>query len=181
MVKAIENLIGVKYCTNNVYDLSGEYGVLWTTNTNEEVYFDLCNATKILNHTWSSNSQGYPVATIDGQKTMMHVFLGYKRYDHKDRNPKNNRTDNLRPCTQQENLQNRSRFKNNTSGFTGVQWNKENQNWRAKIKINSVAIDLGSFINKEDAIKARLTAEKKYFGEFAPQQHLFKQYGIEVE
>ena len=30
----------------------------------------------------------------------------------------------------------------------------------------------------EDAIKARLEAEKKYFGEFAPQRHLFEQYGI---
>ena len=33
---------------------------------------------------------------------------------------------------------------------------------------------LGSFKNKEGAIKARLEAEAKYFGEFAPQKHLFE-------
>ena len=31
---------------------------------------------------------------------------------------------------------------------------------------------------KEDAIKARLMAEKKYFGYFAPQRHLFEEYGV---
>lgn len=33
-------------------------------------------------------------------------------------------------------------------------------------------------IKKDDAIKARLNVEVKYFGEFAPQKHLYKQYGI---
>jgi hypothetical protein len=31
---------------------------------------------------------------------------------------------------------------------------------------------------KEDAIKARLAAELKYYGDFAPQRHLFKEYNI---
>jgi hypothetical protein len=34
---------------------------------------------------------------------------------------------------------------------------------------------------KDDAVKARLKAELEYFGsEFAPQRHLFAQYGIET-
>ena len=42
-------------------------------------------------------------------------------------------------------------------------------------------IILGCFDDIEDAIKARLEGELKYFGsEFAPQRHLFGQYGIEV-
>ena len=42
-------------------------------------------------------------------------------------------------------------------------------------------INLGYFDNIEDAVKARLEGELKYFGaEFAPQRHLFEQYGIEV-
>jgi hypothetical protein len=65
---------------------------------------------------------------------------------------------------------------NNTSGITGVYWNKEK--WNAIIIKNRKRIYLGSFINKDDAIKARLEAEKKYFGEFAPQKHLYEQYGI---
>lgn len=34
---------------------------------------------------------------------------------------------------------------------------------------------------KEDAIKIRLKVEAKYFGDFAPQKHLFEQYKINVE
>lgn len=44
--------------------------------------------------------------------------------------------------------------------------------------LNRKTIYLGVFNNKEDAIKARLQAENKYFGEFAPQRRLFSQYGI---
>ena len=40
---------------------------------------------------------------------------------------------------------------------------------------------LGYFINKEDAIRAKLNAEAKYFGEFAPQQNLYEQYRIETQ
>jgi hypothetical protein len=46
--------------------------------------------------------------------------------------------------------------------------------------IDAKQIHLGMFENKEDAIKARLEAEAKYFGDFAPQRHLFEQYKINV-
>ena len=39
---------------------------------------------------------------------------------------------------------------------------------------------LGSFQNKEDAIKARLQAEATHYGQFAPQRHLFEEYGIRI-
>ena len=68
--------------------------------------------------------------------------------------------------------------KNNQSGIMGVGFNKSSQQWRARITVNGVPIYLGSFNNKEDAIKTRLQAEIKYFGEFAPQKHLYEQYGI---
>ena len=38
----------------------------------------------------------------------------------------------------------------------------------------------GKCVKKDDAIKARLEAEAKYYGEFAPQRHLFKEYNISV-
>ena len=52
------------------------------------------------------------------------------------------------------------------------------KSWRVYISIDKKSINLGSFANKDDAIKARLKAEAKYYGEFAPQIHLFEQYGI---
>ena len=37
---------------------------------------------------------------------------------------------------------------------------------------------LGNYVDKTDAVIARLKAEKEYFGEYAPQRHLFKEYHI---
>ena len=180
--KASDRWIGNNYGKNlkkeNKSDLSGPYGIIWSTNTNEEIYFDLEDSDKILKHTWMVGKRGYPVAHIEGKIITMHVFLGCKGYDHADRNPLNNQRNNLRKATPTENTRNKSRQSNNTSGFIGVSWNKSRNKWESYIKTEEKYVRLGQFINKEDAIKARLQAEVKYFGDFAPQQHLFKEYGI---
>ena len=75
---------------------------------------------------------------------------------------------------------NRTLRKNN-SGITGVRLDKRRNKWRASITLNQKFIWLGEYADKDDAIKARLLAEAKYFGDFAPQHHLFEQYGIEVD
>ena len=45
----------------NVYDLSGEYGIGWTTNTNNEFYFDLEDYELIKDYCWSEliDNKGY--------------------------------------------------------------------------------------------------------------------------
>lgn len=111
----------------------------------------------------------------------MHHLLTGKSYDHADRNPLNNRRYNLREATMIENAQNHTRQKSNTSGIVGVEFRQSNNKWCANITVNKKRIWLGYFHNKKDAIIARLQAEKKYFGKFAPQSHLFKEYGIENE
>ena len=116
-----------------------------------------------------------------GSTIKMQWLIMGKYYDHIDRNTLNNRKNNLRPATSTENSQNRSKYKNNTSGFTGVIWDKKTNKWRAQIQHYKRNISIGYFENKEDAIRARLNAEKKYFGEFSPQKHLFKEYGIELD
>lgn len=172
------NTYGVDRKESNKSDLSGEYGVLWSSNTNEKILFDLDKADKILKHRWLVGERGYPVAHIDDKLITMHVFLGYKGYDHIDRNRLNNQSCNLRRATSTENARNRSRQRNNTSGYIGVSWNKSRNKWESYIKTEERHIHLGQFTNKEDAIRIRLEAEKQYFGEFAPQKHLFEQYGI---
>ena len=164
----------------NEYDLSGQFGVLWSTNTNEEIWFDLEDADKILQYGWCVGTNGYATACIDGKMTRMHVFLGKRWHDHHNRNKLDNRKENLIPCTIQENNRNRSITKRNASGFIGVYWSKTNQRWQAQIKINQKMINLGGFIKKDDAVVARLEAEAKYFQEFAPQRHLFEQYNIKT-
>lgn len=168
----------------NQYDLSGKHGIGYCSNTETEFYFDLEDYNKIKNYCWNEHvkTNGYHVLEAYDANTkqvvpMMHV-LGLKQHDHKNRNPLDNRKENLRPATQHENVMNKGMQKNNTSGVTGVGWVKKIQKWRARIKYNDKEIYLGVFDCKEDAIKARFKAEKEYFGEFAPQQHLYKQYNI---
>ena len=78
-----------------------------------------------------------------------------------------------------ENARNRSLGKNNTSGITGVSYHKKSKKWTAYITVNRKRIWLGEYSNKEDAIRNRLIAEKKYYKEFAPQKDLYKIYNIE--
>ena len=53
--------------------------------------------------------------------------------------------------------------KTNTSGKTGVSFDKSRGKWVAKIKLKGKNIYLGRYDKKEDAIKARLKAEEEYF------------------
>ena len=86
----------------------------------------------------------------------------YRLVDHKNRNDRDNRFDNLRECTRGQNGINADPKSNNTSGVTGVWWHKEIKRWRAEIKVDRKKICIGSFKEKEDAIVARKEAEKKY-------------------
>lgn len=162
----------------NKFDISGEYGILFETNTGKEVQFDLINANKILIYTWFEDNDGYPTAKINGENVRMHVFLGYKWHDHKDRNKKNNRVSNLRYCTHQENVINRTKKDGCSSKYIGV-WKDKNK-WRAHITIDGCVKSIGRYNTEEEALINRLKAELKYFGpDFAPQRHLFKYYDIQ--
>jgi hypothetical protein len=63
----------------------------------------------------------------------------------------------------------------------GVNWDNNRSKWRSRIYFDKKRLELGFFANKEEAIYVRLRAEKEYYGEFAPQHHLFEEYGIEDE
>lgn len=60
----------------------------------------------------------------------------------------------------------RRRNKNNSSGITGVFYDSKSNEWVAQITFRRTNHNLGRFDSKEDAIKARLDAEKVYFGKY---------------
>lgn len=170
----------------NIYNLNGEYGIGWTSNTNNEFYFDLEDFDKIKDYCWNEHIlvNGYHSLETrvhgSSETVRMHWLIVGKESDHKDRNPLNNRKNNLRQANYAENAQNHSKRKDNTSGITGVTFNKQANQWQVWININKKRTHLGYFITKYDAIVTRLKAEQKYYGEFAPQKHLFEQYGIKT-
>lgn len=57
-------------------------------------------------------------------------------------------------------IKNEKVISRNKSGYTGVYFNKKEKKWKASIQNNKIKYSLGTFINKEDAIAARIKAEE---------------------
>jgi hypothetical protein len=78
-----------------------------------------------------------------------------EKMDHIDGVRANDYPGNLRIASNTLNQRNKAILRNNTSGHTGVRWDKTSCRWRAYIKVDSILINLGSFINLEVACTAR--------------------------
>ena len=83
--------------------------------------------------------------------------------DHINGKILDNRFDNLRWVTRQENsVQNRKLQSNNKSGFTGI--SQKNDLFTAQLHTKRKCIHLGTYNTLEEALKARREGEIKYFG-----------------
>lgn len=82
--------------------------------------------------------------------------------DHLDGNPQNNKWKNLRLANQSINTKNQKSKKSNKTGKIGVFYRKDREKWIAYIKVDYKRINLGTFLNFEDAATARVQAEQKY-------------------
>jgi len=139
----------------------------------DRTIIDLNDVDRCKRHKWHkkycNRGKSYVFTRIDGKPIRLHRFVldFYDlelEIDHIDGNPLDNRKENLRKVTHQENMQNQTKLpKNNTSGYIGVVWNKSNKKWDAQIKTNKKRFYLGSFEKIEDAVEARKNGEKKYF------------------
>ena len=87
--------------------------------------------------------------------------------DHWDRNRSNNAWANLRPATDKQQAENRKIYITCTSGIRGVRF--ESGKWRARIGHAGRYLHVGFFRTKEEAIAARLVAERTLFTH-APSQ-----------
>jgi hypothetical protein len=128
----------------------------------------------IKNYSFKLNPKGYVQysSTKDGlhNKYLHRVIMGDpdgKMIDHKNVNPLDNRRENLRVCTNQQNLCNTNKYKNNKSGFKGVSFDKRRQKFAATIGVNGKNKYLGLFITAEAAHECYKKAAVKYHGEFA--------------
>lgn len=87
--------------------------------------------------------------------------------DHMDTNPLNNSIDNLRRSTHSQNLFNRGKQTNNTSGFKGVIFDKRDSKWYPRINAYGKSKSLGGYKTAELAHEAYKKAAKELHGEFA--------------
>lgn len=132
----------------------------------DTVKYDIINGYK-----WCINAKGYVITTDGTRQIALHRLVTNApqgmQVDHRNHNKRDNRIDNLRICTNKENQRNQGINKRNTSGYTGVYWDKTKDKWKAFITVDSKGISLGSYSDINDAIEARRKAVEKYFGEFA--------------
>jgi hypothetical protein len=108
---------------------------------------------------------------VGGKRTTqtMHRFLVGEtivRVDHKNLNGLDNRRDNFREATAQQNGAN-SRSRKGSSEYKGVSWYRWKSKWQAQIQVNHKTHNLGYFKNERDAAAAYDVAAKMYFGDFA--------------
>lgn len=86
--------------------------------------------------------------------------------DHKNNNKLDNRLENLRFATLQENSRNCKISSRNTSGIKGVNWHKKTKKWQASICIDGLLIHLGLYDSIEEAKQARIIKANQVFGNF---------------
>lgn len=82
--------------------------------------------------------------------------------DHINHIRHDNRLCNLRLASRSEQMRNRLKNKNNTSGHNGVRWHSSNSRWYVDIRVGGDAVYLGSFESIDEAVRVRKEAEKRY-------------------
>jgi hypothetical protein len=116
-----------------------------------------------------TNPKGYRHIQIGDTAYAEHHLVWLYHYgnlpiqlDHINRIKDDNRIENLRECTTQENCRNQGKPKNNTSGQVGVSWCKKTKKWRARIGTGMDRKHLGWFLSYSGAVDARKNAEILY-------------------
>lgn len=170
--------------SNNYYEKE-DYIVGISSNTQEEFFIDKDDFDKVKDYTWREKD-GYIETSFKNigekkKRISLHSLIlnnndKTKEIDHINKNKKDNRKNNLRLVSHSDNMKNRKRNYSNKTGVSGVE--KRKNKYMAVLKLDGIRYNLGIYENIDDAIVARLKAEKEYFGEFAPQRHLFEEYGI---
>ena len=77
----------------------------------------------------------------------------------------------LRPATYLENAHNRDKGKNNTSGFIGISKDRSRNKFSVTIGNNHKTIYIGRYDSFTDAVKERILAEQKYYGDYMYKPH----------
>jgi hypothetical protein len=118
--------------------------------------------------------KGYIYIGIDGHSYYGHRLAwlyvnGYMpdEIDHRDNDKSNNRIDNLRVATFNQNQVNKPTPKRNTSGYKGVTKAKGGKRWQVQIGFNKVHYHLGLFDDPKDGYDAYCKKAIELHGEFA--------------
>lgn len=120
---------------------------------------------------------GYRVVMCHGRKVYAHRIawaitygsLPSQKIDHINGDGLDNRIENLRECTHQQNLANTGKSKrvDVSSKYKGVSLRRQTGRWRARITVDGRERAIGNYDTEEAAAAAYADAARKLHGEFA--------------
>jgi len=160
----IENLIAIDMTPNRIIDKDFLHQLFYYIDG--KLYWKISpdgNATKVGSRAGYNRIDGYRGCTIQSKTFQEHRIIYIYHYDifdynfdidHINKIKDDNRIENLRLVTEQENL-----FNVNASGAS---FKKDSNKWQSYITITGKKIYLGYFDNKEEAHNTYLEAKKKY-------------------
>jgi hypothetical protein len=100
-------------------------------------------------------------------RAIMNITDPKIKIDHVNHNTLDNTKENLRICSNKENIRNSRSTINSSSIYKGVGWHKATQKWLAKIYCDYKHIHIGIFNDESEAARAYDLKAKELFGEFA--------------
>lgn len=167
-----------KFSKYNNYIKKEDYYIGILFNSDDRFIIDSKDFQKIKNYCWHKTSNGY-IGTrnkANGKIILLHNLIMSDKYiDHINRNKLDNRRSNLRKVTSQQNSMNKNKQKNNTSGISGVFFDKNRNKWVASLTYNGKSF-MKRFTEKNEAIEYRKELERKYFKEFTPIEKLIEEW-----
>jgi len=115
----------------------------------------------------------YMRVRVKGKMMLVHriIFMmqhGYmpETIDHINGDSFDNRIENLREATQQQNCLNRRLRSDNKCGVSNVFWHKQHKKYAVNVTIDGKSTHLGYFQDLTDASEMAEMAKKKHYGEF---------------
>lgn len=171
MAKSLPNIDYLR----DLFSYDPKTGVLtWRERPVE--HFTTERAWKAWNTKYSGTKAGsvggskYRKIRIDGRRYNAHRVVyaihhgnwPQRHIDHIDGDGDNNKIANLRDVDRQTNQRNAGMRTDNTSGVTGVGWDKSSRKWRAYITLGGQYKHVGLFENVEDATAARKAAAREH-------------------
>lgn len=144
----------------NKYQIINDILVVYNKKDNQEILFDINDYDLITQTSWYIHGGRYATAS-SGQfrKMSAHRLLLNnpvdKQVDHINNNKLDNRKQNLRIVTPQQNSQNNKKVK-------GYYWNKKAKKWHTQIAVYGKNKHIGMYDTEKEARQAYLEAKKIY-------------------
>lgn len=158
----------------NKYEVIGDVVRVFVNNDSNKIMLcDIDDWEKLKEYYWRESATGYANAMINYKNNRFHRMIfdlsdPKIQVDHVNGDILDNRKENLRLCSNQNNSFNRGKNSNNTSGYKGVHFDKDRNKWRASIMHNGKNISSPRRYNTpEEAYEWYVEKSNDIFGEFS--------------